>query len=70
MRFSVAVIDAIRATVGPDFIVGARVSGNDRTNPGLTPEESFEIIRRLDRLGKLDYFTVVGGTIERIARAA
>jgi 2,4-dienoyl-CoA reductase-like NADH-dependent reductase (Old Yellow Enzyme family) len=64
MRFSLAVIDAIRATVGPDFIVGARVSGDDRTNPGLTPEESFEIIRRLDRLGKLDYFTVVGGTIE------
>jgi 2,4-dienoyl-CoA reductase-like NADH-dependent reductase (Old Yellow Enzyme family)/thioredoxin reductase len=64
MRFSIAVIDAIRATVGRDFIVGARVSGDDRTNPGLTADESFEIIRRLDRLGKLDYFTVVGGTIE------
>ncbi len=64
MRFSIAVIDAIRATVGSDFIVGARVSGDDRTSPGLAPAESFEIIRRLDRLGKLDYFTVVGGTIE------
>lgn len=64
MRFSLEVIDAIRATVGSDFIVGARVSGDDRTNPGLSPEESFEIIRRLDRLRKLDYFTLVGGTIE------
>ena len=64
MRFSVAVVDAIRSTVGREFIVGARVSGNDRTNPGLDPQESFEIIRRLDALKKLDYFTVVGGTIE------
>ncbi len=64
MRFSIEVIDAIRATVGTDFIVGARVSGDDRTNPGLTPDESFEIIRRLDALEKLDYFTVVAGTIE------
>ena len=64
MRFSIDVVDAIRETVGRDFIVGARVSGDDRTAPGLTPDESFEIVRRLDRLGKLDYFTVVGGTIE------
>jgi 2,4-dienoyl-CoA reductase-like NADH-dependent reductase (Old Yellow Enzyme family)/thioredoxin reductase len=64
MRFSIAVVDAIRATVGRDFIVGTRVSGDDRTNPGLTAQESFEIIRRLDALAKLDYFTIVGGTIE------
>jgi NADPH-dependent 2,4-dienoyl-CoA reductase/sulfur reductase-like enzyme len=50
--------------VGDDFIVGARVSGDDRTNPGLEPAELFEIVRRLDATRKLDYFTIVGGTIE------
>jgi NADPH-dependent 2,4-dienoyl-CoA reductase/sulfur reductase-like enzyme len=64
MRFSLEVVDAIRGAVGADFIVGARVSGDDRTSPGLEPGELFEIVKRLDATGKLDYFTVVGGTIE------
>jgi 2,4-dienoyl-CoA reductase-like NADH-dependent reductase (Old Yellow Enzyme family)/thioredoxin reductase len=63
MRFSLEVIEAIRGAVGPDFIVGARVSGDDFTRDGLQPDELQAIIRRLDRTGWFDYFTVTGGTI-------
>ncbi|HZZ00749.1 MAG TPA: hypothetical protein VFE36_14370, partial [Candidatus Baltobacteraceae bacterium] len=64
MRFSLEVLEAIRESVGRDFVVGARVSGDDRMTPGIAREELLEIITRLDKTGMLDYFTVTGGTIE------
>lgn len=70
MRFSLEVLEAIRVAVGRDFIVGARVSGDDRMTPGLAREELLEIITRLDRTKTLDYFTVTGGTIEGYASRA
>ncbi len=63
MRFSLEVLEAVRAAVGRDFIVGARVSGDDRYPGGLGPDELIDIIVRLDQTGLLDYFTVTGGTI-------
>ncbi|MBV8331759.1 MAG: FAD-dependent oxidoreductase [Candidatus Eremiobacteraeota bacterium] len=67
MRFSLEVLEAIRAEVGREFVVGARVSGDDRMTPGIARDELLEIIARLDRTGMLDYFTVTGGTIEGYA---
>src|SRR5437868_2445313 len=37
MRFSLEVLEAIRGAVGRDFIVGARVSGDDYLPEGLGP---------------------------------
>jgi dimethylglycine catabolism A len=66
MRFSLEVLEAVRGAVGRDFVVGARVSGNDRLPDGLGPDELLEIITRLDRTSQLDYFTVTGGTISTV----
>ena len=63
MRFSLEVLEAVRAAVGRDFIVGARVSGDDRVPGGLERDDLLEITVRLDQTGLLDYFTVTGGTI-------
>ena len=63
MRFSLEVLEAVRAAVGRDFIVGARVSADDLVPGGITPAELIEIITRLDATGLLDYFTITGGTI-------
>lgn len=63
MRFSMEVLEAVRGAVGRDFIVGARVSGDDYLPDGLTPDELFAIVQSLDKTGWLDYFTVTGGTI-------
>jgi NADPH-dependent 2,4-dienoyl-CoA reductase/sulfur reductase-like enzyme len=63
MRFSFEVLAAVRAAVPADFIVGARVSGDDRVRFGLEPGELLEIIARHAASGLLDYLTVTGGTI-------
>ncbi|MED5228049.1 MAG: N-methylproline demethylase, partial [Pseudomonadota bacterium] len=38
LRFSLDVLEAIRSAVGREFIVGARVSGDDRLPGGLSPD--------------------------------
>ncbi len=63
MRFSLEVLEAARAKVGRDFIIGARVSGDDFMPEGLQPADLLEIITRLDRTRLLDYFCVTGGTV-------
>ena len=63
MRFSLEILEAVRGAVGRDFIVGARVSGDDALPDGLGADDLLEIITRLDATGLLDYFTVTGGTV-------
>ncbi|MBW2693931.1 MAG: FAD-dependent oxidoreductase, partial [Deltaproteobacteria bacterium] len=64
LRFGIRVIDAVRDRVGSEFIVGIRVTGDDFTERGLDNQQMLAICERLDALGKLDYFNVVGGTAE------
>jgi len=64
LRFSLEVLEAVRGAVGRDFVVGARVSGDDALPGGLGADELLEIIVQLDATGLLDYFTVTGGTIQ------
>lgn len=64
MRFAVEVIRAIRDAVGRDFVLGMRVSGDELIDDGLGPDDVIEIVRYLDDLGQLDYFTVSGATGE------
>ena len=63
LRFSMEILENIRSLVGRNFIVGARVSGEDRPGGDLSHADLLEIICQLDRTGWLDYFTVTGGTI-------
>jgi 2,4-dienoyl-CoA reductase-like NADH-dependent reductase (Old Yellow Enzyme family)/thioredoxin reductase len=64
LRFAVEVIGAIRAAVGRDFVLGMRVSGDELIPDGLHQEDVVEIVRALDALGQLDYFTISGSTGE------
>ena len=64
LRFAVEVVEAIRAAVGRDFVLGMRVSGDELIPDGLHLEDVVEIVRALDSLGQLDYFTVSGSTGE------
>jgi 2,4-dienoyl-CoA reductase-like NADH-dependent reductase (Old Yellow Enzyme family)/NADPH-dependent 2,4-dienoyl-CoA reductase/sulfur reductase-like enzyme len=64
LRFAVEVVGAIRAAVGRDFVLGMRVSGDELIPDGLHLEDVVEIVRALDSLGQLDYFTVSGSTGE------
>jgi mycofactocin system FadH/OYE family oxidoreductase 2 len=64
MRFAVAVLDAVRERVGRDFIIGIRMTGDDFVEGGLDNGVCQEIAGRLDELGLLDYFNIIGGSAE------
>lgn len=64
MRFGVRVLEAIREKVGPDFIVGMRVTADDFVEGGLDNAACQEIAGRLNELKLLSYFNVIGATAE------
>ena len=69
MRFPLAIVDAVRAAVGNDFVVGIRVSADEFVPGGLTLDDFLEIASILDRTGKLDYMSVSTGTYRSIGTA-
>jgi 2,4-dienoyl-CoA reductase-like NADH-dependent reductase (Old Yellow Enzyme family)/thioredoxin reductase len=64
MRFGVEVLRAVRDRVGADFIVGVRMTGDDFLEGGLDNAACQEIAGRLDELGLVDYFNIVGSSPE------
>ncbi|MEL6290155.1 MAG: NADH:flavin oxidoreductase, partial [Pseudomonadota bacterium] len=63
MRFSFEIIDAIRARVGPEFIVGVRMVGDELDADGIAPTEGMEIARRLAQSGKVDFLNIIRGQV-------
>src|SRR2546428_3002344 len=61
MRFGVEVLSEIRRRVGRDFVVGARISGDELTRGGLTAADMAEIARRLAASGLIDFLSIIGG---------
>ena len=61
MRFGVEVLREIRRRVGSDFVVGARISGDELTRGGLTAADMAEIARRLAASGLIDFLSIIGG---------
>jgi dimethylglycine catabolism A len=61
LRFGFEVLREIRRTVGRDFVVGARISGDEFTRGGLTAGDMAEVARRLAASGLLDFLSIIGG---------
>jgi 2,4-dienoyl-CoA reductase-like NADH-dependent reductase (Old Yellow Enzyme family)/thioredoxin reductase len=64
LRFTHRVLDAVRAGVGPEFIVGIRMVADEDWEHGLSREEGVEIARRLVATGQIDFLNVIRGHIE------
>jgi N-methyl-L-proline demethylase len=64
MRFSLEVLDDIRAQVGTDYIVGIRMVMDEDMAGGLAREEGLEIARRLLATGMIDFINVIRGHID------
>jgi N,N-dimethylglycine/sarcosine dehydrogenase len=62
MRFGLEVLAEIRRQVGRDFVVGARISGDEHTPGGLTAADMAEIARRLAASGVVDFLSIIGGS--------
>ncbi len=64
MRFTWRVIDAVRAAVGEEFIVGIRMVADEDFSAGLSKAEGVEIAKRLADSGKFDFLNIIRGSIE------
>ena len=70
LRFTHLVVDAIRARVGADFIVGLRLVIDEQMENGITREVGMEIARRMVASGHIDFFNVIRGHIDTDAALA
>lgn len=61
--FALQVLDRVRARVGPDFLVGYRMAGEEFVEGGVTLTEAKAFAGRLEERG-IDYLHVSGGIIE------
>ncbi len=66
MRFGFEVLREIRRQVGRDWVVGARISGDELTPGGLTAADMAEIARRLAASGLVDFLSIVGGAAHTV----
>jgi len=62
VRFLKEIVSAIRRKVGSDFVVGLRISGDERSYDGLGMETATDAIDRLEAAGGLDYYNVIAGS--------
>jgi mycofactocin system FadH/OYE family oxidoreductase 2 len=73
MRFALEVIEAVRATIGPDFTLGIRLCADEMIPGGLTLDDTKEMAKRFEATGKIDFIDLsvatfynlylVGGTM-------
>ena len=61
MRFGMEVLQETRRRAGRDFVVGARISGDEFTKGGLTAADMAEIARGLAASGLVDFLSIIGG---------
>jgi len=67
LRFLRETITAIRTEIGRDPILGLRISVDEITPEGLTPEDVLPALAALDADGLIDYVSVVAGTSATLA---
>ncbi len=67
LRFLSEIAADIRAKVGPEFIVGLRISGDEKALDGLTPDEATAACVALDAAGAVDYLNVIAGSSATLA---
>lgn len=60
LRFIRETLDAMRASTDAEFIIGLRISADERDPEGLTEDESLAAVQWLQ--GQLDYVHIVAGT--------
>jgi mycofactocin system FadH/OYE family oxidoreductase 2 len=62
IRIVVEILQATRAEIGEDLVMGVRLNGDDGHEGGLGPDEWADIAARLEAAARLDYVSVSQGT--------
>ncbi|MGA0531662.1 FAD-dependent oxidoreductase [Hansschlegelia sp. KR7-227] len=61
MRFGIEVLEAMRAEVGDDYVVGIRMSGDEMIADGLSHEDCVAIASQYAARGLVDFLNILGG---------
>lgn len=65
LTFAETVLRAIRARVGPEFLVGIRLTADEQYQQGgITPDEGLAIIHRLETEGLVDFLNLIRGRVD------
>jgi len=67
MRFTLEVIDAVRAAIGNDYVLGIRFNGDEFMPGGFTQDDMKVMAKMMADTGKLDYLNVSTGYLLTIA---
>jgi 2,4-dienoyl-CoA reductase-like NADH-dependent reductase (Old Yellow Enzyme family)/NADPH-dependent 2,4-dienoyl-CoA reductase/sulfur reductase-like enzyme len=62
-RLIVETLEAMRAAAGPAVPLGLRLKAHDMAPGGMTLEDYIELVRRLERLGLVDYLSLTAGDL-------
>ncbi|MFI5800955.1 FAD-dependent oxidoreductase [Streptomyces sp. NPDC051677] len=62
MRYPLTVIRAVRAAVGPDFVIGARMTFDEEREGGLETHEALRIAQDITEAG-IDFISLIKGSI-------
>jgi 2,4-dienoyl-CoA reductase-like NADH-dependent reductase (Old Yellow Enzyme family)/thioredoxin reductase len=62
-KFTVSILENVRAKVGHDFTVGVRIVGREVYKGGRTPAET-QVIARILEVAGYDYISISGGIIQ------
>lgn len=60
-QFLVEVIAAVRAAIGPDLILGVRLSGDEEVSGGIVLDEAVSVARIVEASGGVDYINTTMG---------
>ena len=60
-RFLLEVIAAVRAQIGPDAILGVRLSGDEQVAGGIVLDEAVAVARLVEETGAVDYINTTMG---------
>lgn len=63
LRFGLEVLARVREAVGPDFLVGVRMTADEMVADGLDAPACLELFRRIAASGHADYLSVIGGEV-------
>lgn len=61
LRLSLQVVEAVRDAVGPEFIVGMRLTGDELIDGGLSEAECLEVAKRVSAPGGVDFLNILAG---------
>ena len=60
-RFACETLEAVRGTVGADFIISLRLSGDEMMEGGLSAADCLDVASHLAQAGRIDVLNVLGG---------